>query len=195
MNIEYYDLGNKIKLILKNDVSLKSSHSQKIYGELKTGIADYSEGLMRIFSNGEEIYFNEDGFLHRENNRPARIKFSGRMEYYYNSERHRENGPAIVYPNGDYIYYIFGRRHRLNGPASLLNSSITWCENGLVHRLDGPAYISENKNIFYFVNGHDITKQVNAWIEQLGIRPWEEWTDVEKVLFRLEFQQEAKLEI
>lgn len=79
----------------------------------------------------EEHYYNEDGKLHRDNDKPAYVLYhkNGRVnikEYYQNGKLHRHNNPARVvydeegnqvavyyYTNGELIFsdkdYIEGR--------------------------------------------------------------------------------------
>ncbi len=49
-----------------------------------------------LFDGTEEWRLN--GKLHRDNDEPAVIKHHGRFEWWYNDQRHRNNGPAIICP-------------------------------------------------------------------------------------------------
>jgi hypothetical protein len=62
--------------------------------------------------------------------------------------------------------------------------------DGQIHRLDGPAWVFIERGItrqLWFVKHREITSEVESWIEQIGIPPWEQWGDTEKTLFRTEF--------
>lgn len=51
-------------------------------------------------------------FLHRTRDRPAVINCDGSLEWWYNGEKHRENGPAVIYLNGRLEWWTNGE---LNG--------------------------------------------------------------------------------
>jgi len=85
---------------------------------------------------GTKFWFDESGFLHRENG-PAIERASGSKEWLHHGRYHREDGPAISHSNEDEY----------------------WWKNGLRHRKDGPAvsYISRNEiNNQWWLNGEKI---------------------------------------
>jgi hypothetical protein len=45
------------------------------------------------------------------------------------------------------------------------NGTLIWYTNGLPHRLAGPAVIYPDKKKEYWINGNNITKDVNAWLK------------------------------
>ena len=56
---------------------------------------------------------------------------SGAQEWYFKSQRHREDGPAIIGTNGTKAWWINGKRHREDGPAVEYRSgSEEWWLNG-----------------------------------------------------------------
>jgi len=57
--------------------------------------------------------------------------------------------------------------------------------NGKLHREDGPAVIYPNGIIEYFLNGKNITIEVEEWIEENNIP--KVWTNSHKILFKLTF--------
>jgi hypothetical protein len=70
--------------------------------------------------------------------------FDGSLEWQKNGLTHRDRDkPAFI------------------GPKGLL----AWWENGLLHRTTGPAVIYSNNKHEYWINGVDITKQVESWLE------------------------------
>ncbi len=41
----------------------------------------------------------------------------GNKFWYFNGERHRDDGPAIEYQNGSKMWWVNGKCHRVDGPA------------------------------------------------------------------------------
>ncbi len=81
-----------------------------------------------------------------------------------------------------------GKLHLLDGPAYIgANGTQEWRVEGQLHRLDGPAIIRANGSRVWCVNGADFTPQVEGWMTEQGIPPFEMWTHREKILFRLMF--------
>lgn len=82
-----------------------------------------------VDDNLNEWWYNKDGQLHREDDKPAVIcSRDGTEIWYKNGLRHRDNGPAFV------------RR----------NETQEWIKNGKLHREDGPAVIRREKHYYYF---------------------------------------------
>jgi hypothetical protein len=103
------------------------------------------EYKVTIDDKGTQRWYNEDGQLHRENDKPALVYKNGNQFWFKNGKRHRENGPAVIYHNGDQYWYLKGRRHREDGPAAIhANGDKCWYKNGVYHREDGPAIIYAN---------------------------------------------------
>ena len=81
-------------------------------------------GTWNELLNGWE-WKDDDGFLHRDCDLPARIRksFNKRTIYdwYKHGVPHRENGPAsIIYKDGrlfQEFWYFNGKQHRLGGPT------------------------------------------------------------------------------
>lgn len=74
-------------------------------------------------------------------------KFSKYLIYYKNKKIHRDIGPAIIYDDGE----------------------VRYCMNGKLHRLIGPAVIREIGRHFWFINGHDVTYEINQWAKEMEI--------------------------
>lgn len=63
-------------------------------------------------------------------------------------------------------------------------------KEGIVHRKDGPSVIYNrlsNPYEFWYINGNNITEEVNEWLGKHNIPDWREWTKKEKSLFKLKF--------
>jgi hypothetical protein len=79
--------------------------------------------------------------------------FNNRIEYYNeNGYLHREDGPAIEYNDGRKLYYINGKRHRTDGPACEYINNRCWFINGKKHREDGPAVEYNDGQKLWFLN-------------------------------------------
>ena len=85
----------------------------------------------RVDNNGDKLWRNKDGKLHRE------------------------DGPAIERANGDRSWWVNGKKHRLDGPAVESGGAKFWYVNGERHRLDGPAieYANDDKDKEWYANG------------------------------------------
>jgi len=60
--------------------------------------------------------------------------------------------------------------------------------DGLLHREDGPASIWSDGTTYYYLNGEDITKEVNNWLNgKTDIPPHEKWDNNTRLLFKLTF--------
>lgn len=90
-----------------------------------------------VDNNGDTIYLNKDGYLHRING-PAVVYHTGSEKWYRNGHLHREDGPAITCPSGTNAWYRNGVIHREDGPAiAYTDGSYAWYRNGV-------PYVPEN---------------------------------------------------
>ena len=90
--------------------------------------------------NGD-IYWYQDGNLHRNNDKPARINNKDKY-WYQNNKCHRDNDkPAIISSNGDKWWYKNGNQHRILGYIEKFGDEYEWnveCydrENGNILRI------------------------------------------------------------
>ena len=60
----------------------------------------------KVFDDGDECYFDENGYWHRPNNKPAYISSSGYTEYWVHGKLHRTDGPAFIYPDGREYFFL-----------------------------------------------------------------------------------------
>ena len=64
--------------------------------------------------------------------------------WYKNNFFHRDGDkPAVIYADG----------------------TLEWFINGIRHRVTGPAAVNPNKKHEYWIDGVEITKEVNAWLK------------------------------
>jgi hypothetical protein len=66
---------------------------------------------------------------------------------------------------------------------TLPDGSQYWCLHGKLHRTEGSAYIGEDGRQEWYLNGVDMTSEINAWMETKGITwPWDAETQMEFVI-------------
>ena len=120
---------------------------------------------------GTQFWYNND-LLHRDNDLPAIIYKDGTQRWYNNNKLHRDNDlPAIINADGTQCWFINGVLHRLYKPAVIYNGN-QWFING-IH--------------YWFINGKDITEEVNDFIKEYDLPEWSEWTEGHRILFRMRF--------
>ena len=59
-------------------------------------------------------------------------------------------------------------------------------DESILHREYAPAVEADNYEQWY-IHGVNITTDILEWIERLALPPWQQWTDIEKALFKLSF--------
>lgn len=98
-------------------------------------------------------------------------------------------GDFCISRYGTIDYKVEGVFHRLDGPArTWADGSEEWWVNDQLHRLDGPAILRTNGAEEWWINGKEMSATVKQFFVECSINPnWKEWTDEEKVLFRLRF--------
>lgn len=70
------------------------------------------------------------------------------------------------YHNGDKEFYFNGQRHREDGPAvEFFNKDRCWFLDGELHRVDGPAVEYSNGDKEWFLYGVEYSQE--EWFEQL----------------------------
>lgn len=66
-------------------------------------------------------------------------------------------------------YYDDGHfyHHSVNDEAAYISHHVikskVWFKDGAIHRTTGPAIVSENVDIWWYVNGENITDNVQKW--------------------------------
>lgn len=79
--------------------------------------------------------------------------------WYYNGEKHRDDGPAEIYCGNVKRWYKNGLLHRIDGPAEKELYYEAWYQDGLPHREDGPArtYFTDfNKEWYLYGSLHRV---------------------------------------
>lgn len=100
--------------------------------------------------------------------------------------------PKISTENGAIIHSTLdinlGLIHRETGPATIYkDGQQEWYQYGKLHRTDGPAIIEENGIESWWIDDENVTEKVLELIAELALPHWREWTNNDKVLFRLRF--------
>jgi hypothetical protein len=71
---------------------------------------------MKIDNNGNKIWYNASGKIHRDNDLPAKEGADGNKEWYLNGRLHRDNDlPAVIDKDGDKLWYENDKLNRLGG--------------------------------------------------------------------------------
>ena len=125
---------------------------------------NYKEYKVKVYTNGNIYWYNQDNQLHREDG-PAIEYANGGKEWCLNGELHREDGPAVECADGDKYWYLNGKLHRENGPAiDCANGSKSWYLNGDLHREDGPAIEYASGSKYWYLNGEQLSEK--EWKKQ-----------------------------
>jgi len=90
----------KGKLLTKHQFDKRVGNSKKVDKTLKS--------KMTVGANGDKLWKNEKGELHRVDG-PAIEKKNGTKYWYQNGRLHRTNGPAIEWANGDKWWWLNGK--------------------------------------------------------------------------------------
>jgi hypothetical protein len=120
-----------------------------------------------IGSKGTLEWF-KNGLRHRDDDRPAIIYADGTLEWWKDGELHRDGDkPACIHANGELEWFKNGQPHRDDDKPAFIGSkgTLVWYKNGLLHRTTGPAIIRPNNKLEYWINGVEITSEVNSWLK------------------------------
>jgi hypothetical protein len=109
------------------------------------------------------------GNLHRGRDKPTWIEPDGTLFWLNKNQRRHRNGdkPAVIWNDGTLEWFKNGFRHRDGDRPAVIGSdgSLEWWKNGQWHRTRGPAVIRTIKKKEYWINGKNITAEVNAWLK------------------------------
>ncbi len=117
--------------------------------------------IVTINKLGTEIWRNEKGQYHRENNKPAVIYKNGRIEYWKNGKLYErgDNLPTIIHANGDFEYWKNNKIHRDNDePAFVSKDMMIYYTHGKINRKEKPAIIHSDGTLEYWKN--DIKRSI-----------------------------------
>jgi hypothetical protein len=135
-----------------------------------------SPELMASYNDGSHAEKDADGSLewykndqlHRDGDLPARILADGRLEWYKNGLLHRDGDkPALIDASGSLWWFKNRLFHRDGDKPAVIGAdgTLAWSKNGDQHRTTGPAVIRPDNKHEYWINGVDITKEVNSWLK------------------------------
>ena len=125
-------------------------------------MAQYNDGSHTRKDSSGNLEWKKDGKTHRDGDKPAYIGADGSLLWTQNGKIHRDGDkPAWICSDG----------------------TLYWCQNGQWHRSCGPAVIRSDGRQEWWINGKDITQEVNEWLAG------EEWqgTPEQIVEFKLRF--------
>ena len=121
-------------------------------------MAQYRDGTHTEKDIDGNLFWMQNGLVHRDSDKPARIDRDGSL-WWENVLPHRDDDkPAWISKSGE----------------------LGWFQNGQRHRLHGPARIYPDGRLEWWINGENITQEVNAWLAG------EEWLGTPEQIF--EFQ-------
>jgi ribosomal protein L25 (general stress protein Ctc) len=142
---------------------------RKLYWPVRAELmASYRDGSHTEEWAHVSLIWKKNSVFHRDGDQPAVIYKDGSLHWYKNGQTHRDGDqPAVIYKDGSLHWYKNGKCHRDGDKPAVIvaDSTLLWYKNGLRHRTTGPAVIYSNKKKEYWINGVDITKEVNSWSE------------------------------
>jgi len=74
------------------------------------------DSIMIMNKNGDRVWRNEEGQIHRTSG-PAIECADGAREWWLNDQPHRADGPAYEKTDGTKVWFKNGQVHREDGPA------------------------------------------------------------------------------
>jgi len=131
-------------------------------------IASYRDGSHTEEWNHGTLAWSKNGDLHRDGDNPAMIYGDGTLEWYKNGLRHRDGDkPTMIDADGTLKWWKNGDWHRDDDKPAVIGADNTlgWLKYGLRHRVNGPAIIHSDNKHEYWINGVEITKEVNSWLK------------------------------
>jgi hypothetical protein len=105
---------------------------------------------------------------YRDGDKPAIVYPDGTLIWCKNGLRHRDGDkPAFIGANGTVVWYKNGLRHRDGDkPARIwADGNLHWYKNDVYHRTAGPAVIHPDNKKEYWINGVNITEEVESWLK------------------------------
>jgi hypothetical protein len=130
-------------------------------------MASYKDGSHTKKSPDGSLHWFKNGLRHRDGDKPAVITTYGTLIWYKNGKKHRDGDlPAEICADGTLIWANDGKQHRDGDKPAWIhaNGTLVWRKNGNLHRNTGPAVIYL-KNKEYWINGVDITDEVEIWLK------------------------------
>jgi hypothetical protein len=141
------------------DGALRWFKNHKCHRDLDKPAIIRADGTLEWYKNGQ---------LHRDGDKPAWIHANGALEWYKDGVWHRDGDkPAWIHSNGRLLWWKNGKRHREGDKPAYIDAygTVIWYKNDKLRRVTGPAVIRPNNDYEYWINGVDITKEVESWLE------------------------------
>jgi hypothetical protein len=130
--------------------------------------ASYNDGSHTKEGPSGTLEWCKDGEYHRDGDKPARIYKDGTLVWWKNGLIHRDGDkPAVINAMGILVWYKNGVEHRDGDkPAYIVaDGESEWWKNGVRHRITGPAIVNPNNKNKYWINGVNITEEVESWLK------------------------------
>jgi hypothetical protein len=131
-------------------------------------MAGYRDGSNHQKTPSGTLNWFKNGKLHRDGDKPSNIWSDGTLWWFKNGKPHRDGDlPAYIGSDGILQWYKNGARHRDGDRAARIyaNGTLYWYKNSLKHRTTGPAIIRPSNKHQYWINGNNITKEVESWLK------------------------------
>jgi hypothetical protein len=110
----------------------------------------------------------KNGKYHRDGDKPAVIAADGTLKWCKHGVYHRDGDkPAWIGHDNMLLWYKNGKWHRDGDKPAWIRAdgTLVWYNNGHRHRTTGPAVIKPHNKHWYWINGVNITKEVESWLE------------------------------
>jgi hypothetical protein len=130
-------------------------------------MAQYKDGSHTEEWNLDTLAWLKNGVEHRDGDKPALIYGDGSLTWFKHGVYHRDGDkPARIWANGPLKWAKNGKWHRDGDKPAYIHpdGSLVWYKNGLRHRITGPAIIRPNNKHEYWINGVNITEEVESWL-------------------------------
>jgi hypothetical protein len=92
----------------------------------------------------------------------------GSLEWQKNGDWHRDGDkPAWIGADGTLVWWKNGVWHCDGDKPAWIGAdgTLVWYKNGKEHRVTGPAKILPNKKHEYWIEGVEITSEVESWLK------------------------------
>jgi hypothetical protein len=82
-------------------------------------------------------------------------------------DSYRDGSHTKEWPDGSLVWLKNGVFHRDGDKPAFIGSkgTLEWYKNGLLHRTTGPAIIRPDNSYEYWINGVNITEEVESWLK------------------------------
>lgn len=175
----HYDIHGKIYeetyYIEGISYSSKQLYEKAVKEKYPDVVIEETENQVSIKNNRGELH-NENGpaYIYDEGKEDKDFA-NGRISFYKDNKKHREDGPAHINSNGYKAWWINGQRHREDGPAVIYSSKneeyflndIRYSKTEWENRVkDSVKYMASIANEAKLINSDDIDSSLSETNKQ-----------------------------